>query len=93
MRRKISLVKTVQQSKKARIYGLSHAVVRAYRRLLARNRIRQNEKQLNGDLIKMSTYYCFKINVTNCYSRHEKGSVEKAVDVVWLELFIANFLN
>jgi len=53
--------------------------------------IGKNEKQLNADLVKMSMYYGFKINVTNCYSGHEKGSVEKSVDVVRTELFTTSF--
>jgi transposase len=53
--------------------------------------IGKNEKRLNEDLIKMSVYYGFKINVTNCFSGHEKGSVEKSVDVVRTELFAVNY--
>lgn len=53
--------------------------------------IGKNEKELNPDLIKMSMYYGFKINVTNCFSGHEKGSVEKSVDVVRTELFAVNY--
>lgn len=50
-----------------------------------------NEKELNPDLIKMSIYYGFKINVTNCFSGNEKGTVEKAVDVIRTELFTVNY--
>jgi transposase len=53
--------------------------------------IGKNEKELNPDLIKMSMYYGFKINVTNCFSGHEKGAVEKSVDVVRTELFALNY--
>ena len=53
--------------------------------------IGKNEKELNEDLVKMSVYYGFKINVTNCFSGHEKGSVEKSVDVVRTELFAVNY--
>ena len=53
--------------------------------------IGKNERELNDDLIKMSVYYGFKINVTNCFSGHEKGSVEKSVDVVRTELFAVNY--
>jgi len=53
--------------------------------------IGKNEKELNEDLVKMSVYYGFKINVTNCFSGHEKGSVEKSVDVVRTELFATNY--
>lgn len=41
--------------------------------------IGKNEKQLNEDLIKMSLYYGFNINVTNCFSGNEKGHVEQSV--------------
>jgi transposase len=53
--------------------------------------IGKNEKELNPDLIKMSMYYGFKINVTNCFSGHEKGAVEKSVDVVRTELFATSY--
>jgi transposase len=42
--------------------------------------IGRTEKELNPDLIKMSLYYGFKINVTNCFRGNEKGSVEKSID-------------
>jgi transposase len=53
--------------------------------------IGKHEKELNSDLLKMSMYYGFKINVTNCFSGNEKGSVEKAVDVLRTELFAVNY--
>ena len=53
--------------------------------------IGKNEKELNPDLLKMSMYYGYKINVTNCFSGHEKGSVEKSVDVVRTELFAVSY--
>jgi transposase len=53
--------------------------------------IGKNEKELNPDLIKMSMYYGFKINVTNCFSGHEKGSVEKSIDVIRTQLFATNY--
>ena len=53
--------------------------------------IGKNEKELNEDLIKMSLYYGFKINVTNCFSGNEKGTVEKSVDVLRTELFAVNY--
>ena len=57
--------------------------------------IGKNDKELNEDLAKMSMYYGFKINVTNCFSGNEKGSVEKSVDVLRSEIFADNwrFLN
>jgi len=53
--------------------------------------IGRNEKELNPDLVKMSMYYGFKINITNCFSGHEKGAVEKTVDVVRTALFAINY--
>jgi len=53
--------------------------------------IGKNEKELNEDLIKMSVYYGYKINVTNCFSGNEKGTVEKSVDVLRVELFAVNY--
>jgi len=50
-----------------------------------------NEKELNPDLIKMSMYCGFIINVTNCFSGNEKGTVEKFVDVLRTELFAVNY--
>ena len=44
--------------------------------------IGRNEKQLNEDLIKMSIYYGFDINVTNCFSGNEKGYVESSVKIL-----------
>jgi transposase len=49
--------------------------------------IGKNEKELNEDLIKMSMYYGFKINVTNCFKANEKGHVEKSVDILRNQLF------
>jgi len=49
--------------------------------------IGRNEKELNSDLIKMSIYYGYRINVTNCFAANEKGHVEKSVDILRNELF------
>jgi transposase len=53
--------------------------------------IGKNEKELNEELLKMSLYYGFKINVTNCFKANEKGSVEKSVDVLRNEIFADNW--
>jgi len=53
--------------------------------------IGRTEKELNPDLLKMSAYYGFSINVTNCFSGNEKGTVEKSVDVLRTELFAINY--
>ncbi|MCL2817603.1 MAG: hypothetical protein FWD39_04365, partial [Clostridiales bacterium] len=49
--------------------------------------IGKSEKELNDDLVKMSVYYGFRINVTNCFKANEKGHVEKSVDVLRNQLF------
>lgn len=49
--------------------------------------IGRSEKELNEDLMKMSAYYGFRINVTNCFKANEKGHVEKSVDVVRNQIF------
>jgi hypothetical protein len=49
--------------------------------------IGKNEKQLNEDLLKMSVYYGFQINVTNCFKGNEKGSVESSVKVLRNQIF------
>jgi transposase len=49
--------------------------------------IGKNEKELNEDLVKMSLYYGFAINVTNCFKANEKGHVERSVDIVRNQIF------
>lgn len=49
--------------------------------------IGKNEKELNGDLIKMSMYYGYQINVSNCFRGNEKGHVENSVKVLRNQLF------
>ena len=41
--------------------------------------IGRNEKELNEQLLQLALYYDFTINVTNCFSGNEKGSVESSV--------------
>jgi transposase len=49
--------------------------------------IGKNEKELNSELIKMSVYYGFEINVTNCFKGNEKGHVESSVKILRNRLF------
>jgi transposase len=49
--------------------------------------IGKNEKELNEDLVKMSVYYGFRINVTNCFKGNEKGHVESSVKIVRNQIF------
>jgi len=53
--------------------------------------IGKSEKELNEDLVKMSTYYGFAINVTNCFKGNEKGHVESSVKVLRNQIFADNW--
>ena len=49
--------------------------------------IGKSEKELNEDLQKMSMYYRFRINVTNCFKGNEKGHVESSVKILRNQIF------
>ena len=53
--------------------------------------IGKNEKELNEDLVKMSLYYGFEINVTNAFSGNEKGYVEGSVKFLRNKIFAENY--
>jgi len=53
--------------------------------------IGRNEKELNEDLVKMSAYYGFRINVTNCFKGNEKGHVEGSVKVLRNRIFVGKW--
>ena len=53
--------------------------------------IGKNEKELNKKLIKLALYYGFDINVTNCFSGNEKGSVEEAVKFIRNKVFAIRY--
>lgn len=53
--------------------------------------IGKSEKELNKQLIKLAIYYGFDINVTNCFSGNEKGSVEEAVKFVRNKVFAIKY--
>lgn len=53
--------------------------------------IGKNEKELNEDLVKMSIYYGFEINVTNAFSGNEKGYVEGSVKYLRNKIFAENY--
>lgn len=67
--------------------GCYHEIVYDNMRNVVTKFIGKNEKELNAELVKMSMYYGFKINVTNCFKGNEKGTVEKSVDVLRNEIF------
>ena len=53
--------------------------------------IGKNEKELNEDLVKLSLYYGFDINVTNAFSGNEKGYVEGSVKYLRNKIFATNY--
>ena len=53
--------------------------------------IGKNGKELNEDLIKMTLYYGFEINVTNAFSGNEKGYVEGSVKFLRNKIFAENY--
>jgi transposase len=54
--------------------------------------IGKNEKELNDDLVKMSMYYGFDINVTNCFRGNEKGHVEGSVKILRNQIFAPEYV-
>lgn len=53
--------------------------------------IGRHEKELNSDLLKLSIYYGFDINVTNCFSGNEKGHVEGSVKIIRNKVFAKRY--
>lgn len=53
--------------------------------------IGRSEKEINEKLLTFAAYYGFKVNVTNCFSGNEKGSVERSVDIVRNKAFAVNW--
>ena len=47
----------------------------------------KNKKEINEDLIKLSIYYGFEINVTNAFKGNEKGHVEGSVKIIRNRIF------
>lgn len=62
--------------------GSYHEVVYDNMRNVVSRFIGRHEKQLNESLIQLSLYYGFNVNVTNCFSGNEKGTVEGRVKKV-----------
>ena len=54
--------------------------------------IGRNEKELNKELIKLSLYYGYSVNVTNCFSGNEKGNVESAVKWIRNKVFALTYV-
>lgn len=53
--------------------------------------IGKHEKELNSDLLKLSIYYGFDINVTNCFKGNEKGYVESSVKIIRNKVFAKHY--
>ncbi len=53
--------------------------------------IGKKEKELNKDLLKLSIYYGFDINVTNCFKGNEKGHVESSVKIIRNKVFAKHY--
>lgn len=64
------------------IGGVYREVVYDNMRNVVSRFIGRHEKELNPQLIQLATYYGFNINVTNCFSGNEKGTVEGRVKKV-----------
>lgn len=71
--------------------GVYKEVVYDNMRNVVKKFIGRNEKELNEDLIKMSIYYGYEINVTNCFSGNEKGHVEGSVKIIRNHIFATNY--
>ena len=67
--------------------GCWHEIVYDNMRNVVKKFIGKNEKELNEDLVKMSMYYGFQINVTNCFKGNEKGHVESSVKILRNQIF------
>jgi len=53
--------------------------------------IGKSEKELNDDLLKMASYYGYRINVTNCFKGNEKGHVESSVKILRNQIFAEHY--
>ena len=71
--------------------GAYREVVYDNMRNVVKKFIGKNEKELNQELVDMSLYYGFSVNVTNCFKGNEKGHVEGSVKVLRNKLFADNW--
>jgi transposase len=67
--------------------GCYHEVVYDNMRNVVSKFIGRGEKELNDELVKMSVYYGYRINVTNCFKGNEKGHVESSVKILRNQIF------
>ncbi len=73
------------------MFGIYKEVVYDNMKNVVTRFIGKNEKELNKELIKLSLYYGFDINVTNCYRGNEKGHVEGSVKIIRNKVFALNY--
>lgn len=73
------------------VKGVPKEVVYDNMRNVVTKFIGRHKKKLNEDLIKLSMYYGFDINVTNCFSGNEKGHVEGSVKVIRNRAFALHY--
>ena len=67
--------------------GVYQEVVYDNMRNVVREFIGKSVKVLNEDLIRLSTYYQYRVITTNCFSGNEKGHVERSVEIIRKEAF------
>lgn len=53
--------------------------------------VTSHERVINEDLVNLSLYYGFDVNLTNIRSGHEKGTVENAVKVIRNRVFAVRY--
>ncbi len=73
------------------IGGIYKEVVYDNMRNVVSRFIGHHEKELNSNLLKLSLYYGFDINVTNCFSGNEKGHVEGNVKIIRNKVFAKHY--
>ena len=73
------------------IGGVHKEVVYDNMRNVVTKFIGRHEKELNANLVKLSMYYEFAINVTNCFSGNEKGHVEGSVKYIRNKVFARHY--
>lgn len=64
------------------VQGVYSTIVYDNMRNVIQKFVGKHEKELNGELLKLSLFYGFEPVVTNTYSGNEKGHVEKSVQVI-----------
>lgn len=73
------------------VQGVYKEVVYDNMRNVVTRFIGKHEKELNKNLLELSLYYGFEINVTNCFSGNEKGHVEGSVKIIRNKVFATHY--